>query len=92
MPLFILLVGILLVFAGINDKIGELGRLVKEDFSPSDGTPGFPIWVLVIFVIGALGYVKELKPISNAFLLLVFVVLIISNRGFFAKFTAAIKG
>lgn len=92
MPLFILLVGILLVFAGLNDKIGELGRLVKEDFAPSDGTTGFPIWIAVIFVIGAIGYVKELKPISNAFLLLVFVVLIISNRGFFAKFTAAIKG
>lgn len=92
MPLFILFVGILLVVVGINNKIPELVGLIKEDFRPSENVPGFHVWVLAIFVAGALGYVKQLKPVANAFLVLIIVVMLLSNKGFFAQFTSAIEG
>lgn len=92
MPIFILFVGILLVVVGINNKIGEFVGLIKEDFRPSENVPGFHIWILAIFVAGAIGYIKDLKPVANAFLVLIIVVMLLSNKGFFAQFKAAIEG
>lgn len=42
-------------------------------------------------VIGAIGYIPKLKGISDAFLVLVLLVLFISNRGFFNSFNAQIQ-
>lgn len=91
MPIFILAVGILLIASAINDKLPELGALVKEDMSPSDSSTPFPMWILAIVMVGMIGYIKDLKPLSTAFLVLVFVGLILSNKGFISKFTTAIK-
>lgn len=92
MPIFFLFVGILLIVAGINNKIGELGELIKEDFQPNGNAPSFTIWIIAIVIAGAFGFVKTLKPISNAFLVLILVAMILSNRGFFTKFMEALKG
>lgn len=92
MPILILFVGILLITAGINNKMGELGSLVKEDFRPTENVAGFHVWIIAIFVAGSLGYVKEFKPVANAFLALIVIALLLSNKGFFAKFTDALKG
>jgi hypothetical protein len=51
----------------------------------------FIYWGIALFIIGAAGYYKPLKPLSNAFLGLVILVLFISNRGFFARFMEQIK-
>lgn len=91
MPLFFLIVGILLIIVGINDRVPELTTLLKEDFAPSDDQPSFLLWVLIIGVIGLLGGIKSFKPVSNAFLVLLVVVVLLSNKGFIEKFTNAIK-
>jgi len=89
-PLALLLLGALFLTAAVRgDKCdGEqcadvLFRTMKDDFT---GPGNFIYWALALFLIGALGYYKPLKPLSNAFLGLVILVLFISNRGFFAKF------
>lgn len=92
MPIFILLVGILLVAAGINNKIPDLVQLVKDDFTKAGDVQPFQIWIVAIFVAGSLGYVKAFKGVANAFLVLIMITLIISNRGFFDKFMQALKG
>lgn len=92
MPIFFLLVGIMLIITALNNKMPQLGTLIKEDFQPSQGDPGFVPWIIAIFVIGALGYIKPLKPISIAFLTLIMLVMFLSNGGFFANFTSAIEG
>lgn len=92
MPLFILFVGVLLVITGVNNKMGELGALLKADFTSSGSTPPFQVWILAIFAAGALGYVRALRPVSNAFLVLIIVGMLLSNKGFFAKFTDALQG
>lgn len=94
MPIFFVVLGVLLVVVGINDKLtgaGSLVELVKSDFVPNDGSPGFITWFLAIVIIGAVGYIKPLKPVSNAFLILVVVVIIFSRKGFFEKFYSGIN-
>lgn len=92
MPIFILIVGVMLVVVGINNKIPDLAGLLKEDFRPTENVAGFHVWIIAIFVAGSLGYIKEFKPVANAFLALIIIALLLSNKGFFAKFTEAVKG
>lgn len=92
MPIFFLIVGILLIVVAINNKMSDLGTLIKDDFAPQGNQAGFAVWIVAIFVIGSLGYVKTFKPVANAFIALIVVIMILSNRGFFANFNKAIKG
>jgi uncharacterized membrane protein HdeD (DUF308 family) len=91
MPILLLIVGILLIVVGINDKVSELGDLITEDFQPSDGSAGFHIWIVAIFVAGAIGYIPGFKPVANAFLVLIVLGILLSNKGFFSQFTDAIE-
>lgn len=91
MPLFFLIVGVLLVIVGINDRVGDLTTLLKDDFAPSDGQPSFILWILIIGIVGLLGGLKSFKPVSNAFLVLLVIVVLLANKGFIAKFTEALK-
>lgn len=100
MPIFFIVVGSLLIASGVNGKSSDLISLVKGDLVPSSSNNGgFALWAVAIFVIGALGYVKPLKPIANSFLVLVVLVLLITKGnpnspggGFIAQFNNAIKG
>jgi hypothetical protein len=99
MPIVILLIGIVLIAAGINNKVPELMKLLKEDFKPSDNSTGFHIWLIVIVALGSLGYVRTLKGAANGMLLLILLVIVLADYkrdgtggGFFIKFTNAIKG
>ncbi len=92
MPIFILFVGILLVVVGINNKLPELTGLLKDDFKSKDNSPPFQVWILAIFVTGSLGYIRAVRPVANAFLVLIIVVLLLSNKGFFAQFSTALGG
>lgn len=90
MPLALLLIGILFLTAAArgNKCNGQqcsdmLFTTLKSDFT---GPDNFIYWGIALFIIGAAGYYKPFKPLSNAFLLLVILVLFLSNRGFFAKF------
>lgn len=90
MPLALILLGVLFLTAAVRgDKCNGqqcsdlLFQTIKDDFT---GPNNFIYWGIALFIIGAAGYYKPLKPLSNAFLGLVILVLFISNRGFFAKF------
>lgn len=91
MPLFFLLIGILMVVIGLNDRVSDLGHLITEDFKPSDGSPSFIIWIFVIGVLGLIGNNKSIRPAANAMLLLVVVVMLLSNKGFFTKLSSSIQ-
>lgn len=95
MPLALLLIGILFLTAAVRGPKcnGQqcstmLFDTIKSDFT---GPNNFIYWGIALFLIGAAGYYKPLKPLSNAFLGLVVLVLFISNRGFFAKFMEQIS-
>lgn len=91
MPLFLILIGLILVISGAKGTTKELASLLKDDFAPTDSNVSFGVWIIAIVMVGALGYIPKLKPLSNAFLVLLFVGLMLSNRGFFAQFSRATK-
>lgn len=88
MALAILLAGIILLVAGIRGKHDDLIGALKDDFT---GPNNFFIWVIAIGVLVGLTNVDKIKPVANAFLGLVILVMLISNRGFFTKFPQEIK-
>lgn len=96
MPFALLIIGIVLIVAGVRNSQDQLFSLVKGDFS---GDANFFYWFISIMIIGAVGYIPRLKPISNAFLVLVILVLFLKRGdpktnvggGFFQQFTAALN-
>lgn len=90
MPIFLILIGAMLVISGAKGTTQELGQLLKEDFAPATGI-GFGTWIVALIAVGALGYIPKLKPLANAFMVLIFVGMMLSNRGFFTQFSNAVK-
>jgi len=86
MAFVLLIIGITLLVAGVQNTQADLFTLLKKDFS------AFLMWFIAIFLIGALGYIPKLKPLSTAFMGLVILVLFLSKgTGFFAQFTSALN-
>jgi hypothetical protein len=80
--------GAVMLVAGIRNTYADLWNLVRNDFT-SQG--GFISWIAAIAVVGAMGYIPKLKPLSIAFMTLLLIVLVISNGGVFAKLTSFIQ-
>jgi hypothetical protein len=87
MPIILLVIGTLFLTAAVRGKQQLLFDTLKDDFT---GPHNFIYWGVSLFVIGALGYYKPMKPLSNAFLGLVIIVLFLSNRNFFDRFMSQI--
>lgn len=73
MPLLLLLVGIVLIVAGYKKTVGTVVSQLASDFK------GFIALGVVITIVGYVGVIKELRPASNAFLVLIFVVFFLRN-------------
>lgn len=88
MPYALIIFGAILLTASVRNTQADLFRLLKGEFT---GSHNFVYWLLSILIIGAIGYVDKLKPISSAFMVLVVMVLFLSNRGFFNQFQSQIQ-
>lgn len=91
MPFALLIVGVFLLVTSVRNKQDDLFKLLQSDFT---GQGNFWYWAVSILLIGAIGYVPKLKPLSDSFLVLVIVVLFLAkgdpNRAggnFFSSFT-----
>lgn len=92
MPILFGLFGLILIVAGTRGRVNSgspsLVSLVKDDFT---GTNPFWKWMLAILLIGAIGYIPNLRPISRGFMVLVIVVFLLSNQGLFTQLTNTFK-
>lgn len=94
MPFVFIIIGIIAVTAGVRGTSQKLVTLAEGDLK---GQNSFIYWILAIGIIGALGYVQDLRAFSRALLALVIIVLVIRDTnsqgsgGLFANFEAAIK-
>jgi len=92
MPILFGLFGLILIVAGVRGRVNSgtpsLVSLVKDDFT---GTNPFWKWMLAILLIGAVGYIPNLRPISRGFMALVIVVFLLSNQGLFTQLTNTFK-
>lgn len=87
MPFVLVIIGIVLLISAAKGTHTQLFTLLKGDFT---GPNNFIYWILAILLIGAIGYIPKLKPLSVTFLVLVILTLFLSRQGFFTQFTAAI--
>lgn len=89
MPYALVFTGIVLVVATIRGNLRFLGRLLAAEFV---GTGSFLYWLVAIMLIGSVGYIRPLKPLSDAFIGLLLLVFLLKNgSGFFDKFNEAIR-
>lgn len=85
MPFVLLAIGIIVFVSGVQGTQSDLWQLVKGDFT---GKNSFLVWIAAIAIVGGLGYIKGLRPLSVAFMTLLLVVLFLANRGVIAQLQA----
>lgn len=93
MPFAFAIIGLTFIVAGVRGTSADLIALIEGDFT---GQNNFVYWVLAILILGSLGYIDTLRPLSRAMLILVLLVLVLSEAkktsgGVFAKFQQAIN-
>lgn len=88
MPFVFIVVGIGLVVVAIRGTQATAFQLLQSEFS---GPNSFVKWALAIFILGGLGYIPVIRPITRALLLLVVLVIFLKNgTGLFAQFNSQI--
>jgi len=102
MPIAFIAIGALFLIAAVRGTLTDNGNqqglltLLKSDFVSTDAKGNFLVWLVTLWIIGALGYIPGFRPIANALLFLVVLVLVLSNSknsgtgGIFAEFNAAL--
>lgn len=85
-------IGLLLLVAAWKNKQAELWALLKDDFT---GEGNFIYWVLAIIILVALGSYRPIRPVTNAFLGLVILIIIIApyrkGRDLFSEFRSQVR-
>lgn len=89
MPFALIIIGTVLLVSSVRNTQGDLYTLVKGDFT---GDNNYLYWMVSILVIGAVGYIPTLKPLSRMFLGLVILVLFLSHGGIFEQLNAQLFG
>mgnify|MGYP000937111909 CR=1 FL=1 len=82
MPFILIFIGVAFMVVAWRDTYTDLLELIKKDFT---GENNFLMWFLSLFILGAIGYIRPLREISRALMVLVAVSMILSNRGLFEK-------
>ncbi len=89
MPLFLILIGAMFIVVAYQGTQADLAALLKRDFT---GSNNFFVWAAAIVIIGLIGAAEPFRKISNAFLVLIFVVLFVSNKGVLQQLNSALRG
>jgi hypothetical protein len=86
MPLLLLALGLIFLASAVRGTTKDLFALLQGDFT---GSQNFLVWTGAIVGVGALGYIKQIRPIANALLGLILVAIVLANKGVFANFKTA---
>jgi hypothetical protein len=99
MAFALLLVGLVMIVSAVRNTQDALVCLIKGDFTTTGSNTGnFLYWVVALLIIGAVGYINKLKPVSDAFLVMIILALFLASGdpakmtggGFFKQFSSAI--
>jgi cell division protein FtsW (lipid II flippase) len=82
-PILLIAIGLILITAGVRGKAGEVGEILKDDFTRK---PSFVAWLVAVWIVGLIASFKQTRQLGNSFYALLLVVLLLSNTGFFQEF------
>lgn len=88
MPIALLIIGILVVIAGVKNNASLLEQTIVSDFS---GAGSFWYWIAAVLAVGSLGYYQPAKQVSHLFLALIVLVFLLSNGGVFEQLQKAVQ-
>jgi hypothetical protein len=77
--------GLLLITAGVRGQTSNLFSLLKSDFT---GPQNYFEWMVAIFLVGSIGYIKQLSTISRLFMIIVGAGLLYQNRNVLSQLTS----
>lgn len=87
MPFALVTIGLMMIVTGARDTHIQFGEQLKSDLT---GSQNFLQYALAIGTVGSLGYVSDLRSISNLLMSLIILSLILSNQGVFRKLQDAL--
>lgn len=87
MAIGLILIGLMLISIGVQGTQTQFGALVKSDFS---GAGSFWYFIVGIFIVGAIGYYQPMQGVSRLIIVLLVLVLLLTNGGFWSQLQAAI--
>jgi hypothetical protein len=73
MPIFFIIVALIMIVSGVRGTTKQLYTLFASD------AKAFIAWFFIIVVLGMSGISKTVRPVSNAFLVLVIVVFFLKS-------------
>ena len=88
MPIILMFIGIVFILSGVKGTEGDVLNEFKTSLIGNPevaNEPGFWKWAVAMFVIGATGYYKPIRPVTISFLILIFVVLMLNSNSKFAS-------
>lgn len=88
MPFVFIIAGILFLMLSYNGTTGDFEKLLKNEFT---GSQSFLVWASAIVILGLIGFFKPVRPITDAFIGLILLVIILQHSGLFAQFNSAIR-
>jgi hypothetical protein len=88
MAIFLVVIGVLIVSAGLRNTQGQLGNLIVSDFS---GEGNFWYFICGIFIAGSLGYYAPFRDSSRLLIGLILLVFVLSNNGLWAQLENALS-
>lgn len=92
MPLVLIIFAAAAIVIGARGQANAAGSLIVGEITGSDGKEGFAPWVLAVLIIGVLGYIKNVKVFSDAFIALIILAIFLKDgQGFFANLQSALS-
>lgn len=88
MPFVLFLLGVLFLIVAVRGTQDQFFALLKGEFS---GTNNFLVWILAIVILGMIGYIKPIRPVAHSMIGLIILVMIVANKGIFARFNEAVR-
>jgi hypothetical protein len=82
MPFVFIIVGLVFLVTAIRGTQSDMLGLVKSEFV---GKNSFIPWASAILILGALGYVKTIRPVTDGMIMLVVLAMVLANKGGFAS-------
>ena len=76
MPFALVFAGFLMVLTAAKDTYAAFGKQVASEFQ---GKQSFTVWLFVLAVAGAVGYVDQLRAPSRAFMALIIISMLLAN-------------